>query len=115
MANQLTVKAGSVITILLAEVDDSGFARVNGNHFDLSVDSHCDVTQSMRNGINKIRFTVRNTGASTPVGTLPGGAWKGTFELYVNGRMAGRYANKGDDGLFGVEHIVGEIDILAVT
>lgn len=110
----IRVQGRPSVVVKLTEVDDAAFALVNGRHFALTVGKMTDLTGAMRDGVNELQFVVKNKGQSTPIGgSLPGGPWKGHFELYIGSRLAGTYQDDGHDGLGTAEHTVADIQILA--
>jgi hypothetical protein len=102
----------SAIEIRLIEIRDEAFVTVNNHHFSLQVDAKTNISSVMEEGVNILRLFV--TTYAFPERLRRGLAdkdWRGRFELYVNGRLFGSYAQSGSVILGNSKHNVATIEI----
>ena len=104
----LTAYRNSSISIRLIEIQDSGYALVNDHHFALQVGRPIDISAALNQTFNTLQLFVHNSGL------IIGGHWNGRFELYVNGRLIGAYANEGTDIRTNQDHLVAQIELQLV-
>src|SRR5690242_14767544 len=103
--NTITTYRTSSVAIRLIEIRDAGYALVNDHHFALQVGRLTDISAALNQNFNTMRLFVQNKGI------IIGGRWNGRFELSVNGKLVGAYADEGTDIRSNQDHLVAEIDI----
>jgi hypothetical protein len=107
--NTVTAYRTSSVDIRLVEVQDAAYAQVNDHHFALAVGRPTDISAALNQNFNAIRLVVQNKG------TILGGNWMGRFELYVDGKLVGAYADEGVDLRPNQEHLVAELELQIVA
>ena len=100
----LTAYRSGSVSIRLTDIRHSGYALVSTNHFALPLGRSIDISAALSQKLNPIQLFVSNKGF------IIGGRWEGRFEISVNGKLIGAYAENGFDIRRNQVHLVAEIE-----
>ncbi|MGM3308724.1 hypothetical protein ACSQ6I_22570 [Anabaena sp. WFMT] len=111
--NTISISDISFVQVRLIEVRDTGHINVNDRHFALKAGASIDITPSLCEGINIITLVVNTNSIKDDPLRLVGGKceWLGTFEVYVDGAIAGSYSKRGAYIIGGKENIIASIEV----
>ncbi|MBW4694493.1 MAG: hypothetical protein KME27_22325 [Lyngbya sp. HA4199-MV5] len=110
--SKLSAYNTSTIEIRPLEIRDEAFATVNQHHFALQVAAKTNISSVMEAGINILHLFVKTY--AFPERFRRGLAdkdWCGRFELYVNGKLFGSYAQNGAVLLGNSKHNIATIEL----
>lgn len=111
--NTIAISDTSLVQVRLIEVRDSGHITVNDRHFAIKPGMTVDVTPSLCEGVNLITLVVNTESLKDDPSRLLSGKyqWLGSFEIYINGKMAGSYSKQGKYVIGGKENVIASIEI----
>lgn len=111
--NAISVRDTSLVQIRLVEIRDTGNITVNDRHFAIKAGTSVDITSSLREGINIMKFVVNTDSIKDDPSRLLTGKyeWLGRFEIYVDGEIAGSYSKRGAYIIGGKENVIATIEI----
>lgn len=109
--SKLSAYNTSTIEIRPLEIRDEAFATVNQHHFALQVAAKTNISSVMETGVNILHLSVKTYAFPERLRRgLADKDWCGRFELYVNGKLFGSYAQNGAVILGNSKHNIATIE-----
>jgi hypothetical protein len=107
----IAINDTSLVQVRLVEVRDTGHIMVNERHFALKPDMTIDLSPSLFEGANVITFIVSTDSLKdNPLKLLSGQSeWFGSFEIYIDGKIAGSYSRRGKYVIGGKENAIASL------
>jgi hypothetical protein len=114
--NIISASDSSIVQVRLVEVRDTGRIDVNGRHFAIKAGASINVTPSLCEGTNIIRFVVSTDSIKDDPSRLLSGnyEWVGRFEVYVDSMLAGAYSKRGTYIIGGKENIIASVELTII-
>jgi hypothetical protein len=111
--NTISASDKSLVQVRLVEVRDTGRIDVNDRHFAIKAGSSINVTPSLCEGANIIKFVVNTDSIKNDPSRLLSGnhEWVGRFEIYVDGTLAGSYSKRGTYIIGGKENAIASVEV----